>query len=97
METTIYSAVNQNITDNIIMTLDYSDIKDKYPNEWILLANPLYDNFEIINGIILYHSKDKREVCYKGRDKTSGYDKIVIVYTGKISSHRKIGIMKKNI
>jgi len=95
MENIIYNTVSQNISENKYNILNYSEIKEQFPNEWILLANPLYNNLEIINGIILYHSKDKREVCYKGRDKTSGFDKIIIVYTGNISSHRKIGIMKK--
>jgi hypothetical protein len=95
MENTIYNTVNQNNSVDKFNLLNYSEIKEKFPDEWILLANPLYNNMEIINGIILYHSKDKREVCYKGRDKTSGFDKIIIIYTGNILAHRKIGIMKK--
>lgn len=97
MENIIYHNATSKTSDKKFDVLNYSDIKEKFPNEWILLANPIYDNSQIIKGIILYRSMDKREVCYKGRDKTSGYNKIVIVYTGTISSQRKIGIMKKTI
>jgi len=94
MEDIIYNIVGKNVNDNFNI-LNYSELIAKYPNEWILLANPSYNNLEIINGILLYHSKDKREVCYKGRDKTFGFERIIIIYTGNITSHRKIGIMKK--
>jgi hypothetical protein len=97
MENFIYNNISQKLSENEFYLMNYSEIKDKFPDEWVLMANPTYNNLEIINGIILYHSKDKREVCYKGRDKTTDFDRIIIVYTGNILSKRKIGIMKKTL
>ena len=67
-------------------------IKNLYPNEWVLLGNPKMDEskLDVISGIPLYHSKDKKEVCYIGRDKTSDYDKITLIYTGTFRPTRKI-------
>jgi hypothetical protein len=72
--------------------LSISDIKVLYPEEWVLLGNPIMDDskIDVISGIPLFHSKDKKEVCYIGRDKTSNYDKITIIYTGTFRPSRKI-------
>ena len=61
--------------------LQISELKKMYPNEWVLLGNPVKDKNEIdiLSGIPIYHSKDKKEVCYIGRDKTVGFDKITLI------------------
>lgn len=72
--------------------LNISDIKNLYPNEWVLIGNPTMDDskIELLSGIPLFHSKDKKEVCYIGRDKTSNFDKITLIYTGTLKPARKI-------
>jgi hypothetical protein len=72
--------------------ISISEIKLLYPNEWVLLANPLMDEtkIDVLEGIPLFHSKDKKEVCYIGRDKTAAFDKITLIYTGTFHNSRKI-------
>lgn len=72
--------------------INISEIKTLYPNEWVLLGNPIMDdsNIDVLSGIPLFHSKDKKEVCYIGRDKTLDYDKITLIYTGSFRPIRKI-------
>jgi len=75
-----------------------ADIKSTYPDEWVLLGNPVMDDskIDVLSGIPLFHSKDKKEVCYIGRDKTSDYDKITLIYTGTFKPTRKItGIFRR--
>jgi hypothetical protein len=45
---------------------------------------------DVVSGIPIFHSKDKKEVCYIGRNKTVDYNKITLIFTGKIKSKRKI-------
>jgi len=54
------------------------DIKGSYPDEWILLGNPEMNEREmaIHSGVVLYHSPDKREVCYLGRPLCKKFDRI---------------------
>ena len=68
------------------------EIKALYPDEWVLLGNPIMDDskLDVLSGIPLFHSKDKKEVCYLGRDKTSNFEKITLIYTGTFKSTRKI-------
>ena len=72
--------------------INISDIKKLYPNEWVLIGNPIMDEskIDVLSGIPIYHSKDQKEVCYIGRDKTSGYEKITLIFTGTFKSTRKI-------
>jgi len=80
--------------------INISEIKNLYPNEWVLLGNPNMDEskLDVISGIPLFHSKDKKEVCYIGRDKTADYDKITLIYTGTFRPTRKItGIFNRII
>ena len=53
------------------------------------------ENTSVLGGVVLYHSKDKKEVCYMGRDKTSAYDSVTITFAGDISQHRRIGLLKR--
>ena len=78
--------------------LQISELKKMYPNEWVLLGNPVKDKNEIdiLSGIPIYHSKDKKEDCYNGRDKTVGFDKITLIYTGDFKPMRKLtGIFRR--
>ena len=54
--------------------LSIEEAKLLYPDEWLLLGNPVSDEngLHTLGGYILYHSKDKKEVCYLGRDKKIG-------------------------
>jgi hypothetical protein len=72
--------------------LTINDIKKLYPSEGVLVGNPIMDEskIDILSGIPIYHSKDKKEVCYIGRDKTSAFDKITIIFTGSFKPTRKI-------
>ena len=75
---------------NQVITIN--EIKKNYPDEWVLLGNPEMDSnkIEVLSGVPLFHSKDKIEVCYIGRDKTSEYSKITLIFTGNFKPIRKI-------
>ncbi len=72
--------------------LNIAVIKKLYPDEWVLLGNPIMDDskIDVLSGIPLFHRKDKKEVCYIGLDKTSGFNKITLIYTGTFKPARKI-------
>ena len=45
---------------------------------------------DVFSGIPLFHIKDKKEICYIGRDKILNFDKITLIYTGTFGPTRKI-------
>ena len=60
--------------------LKIHEIKALYPDEWVLIGNPVMDEskIDVMSGIPIFHSKDKKEVCYIGRDKTTDFSKITL-------------------
>jgi len=75
--------------------LSFDELKKIYPNEWVLLGNPEMKNTSVLGGIVLYHSKDKKEVSYFGREKTADFSTVTIAYAGELKPNRKIGILRK--
>lgn len=73
----------------------FDELKKLYPDEWILLGNPEMRDTTVLGGTVIYHSKDKKEVCYIGRDKTKDFSKVTIAYAGDLKQARKIGILKR--
>jgi hypothetical protein len=75
--------------------LKMEDIKKLYPDEWVLLGDPEIEQTKVLGGIVLYHSKDKKEVCYLGREKATGYNKVTIAYSGEQKKRNKLGILRR--
>ena len=73
-------------------SVNISSIRNLYPDEWVLLGNPIMDEskIDVLSGIPIYHSKDMKEVCYIGRDKTAAHTKITLIFTGSFKPIRKI-------
>jgi hypothetical protein len=77
--------------------LNFDVIKKLYPNEWVLIGNPELRDPEVemaivrqlIAGVLIFYSKDKREIAYKARDLKRGFDTTTCVYTGEIPKGRK--------
>jgi len=75
--------------------LTISQIREKYPDQWVLLGDPELSNPEIngsiisklIRGMVLYASKDKRELAYKAVEYKGQVNKTACIYTGKISNN----------
>ena len=77
--------------------LTIEEIKTQYPNQWVLVGNPTMrdDNFvgaviqKMLNGIVIYHSKDKREIAYNIKKLRQGFDRVACVFTGEMPKNRK--------
>ncbi len=78
-----------------VLTLD--QIKARFPDEWVLIGNPKMrdDNFvgpiirKLISGIVLYHSKDMRELGYKAAEIAQTVEETACIYTGEVPKNRK--------
>ncbi len=69
-----------------------NEIKSLFPDEWVLIGDPQMDNSElnVLAGIPVLHSKDKKEVCYLGKSKTTDFKTITIIYTGTFKPTRTL-------
>ena len=77
--------------------LSFTDIKKLYPDEWVLIGNPVLDDTPVLKavvdkvrgGIVLFHSKTKMNVALHAKEVKEGYDHFVCVYTGEIPKHKR--------
>ncbi len=76
--------------------LTIAEIKAQYPDQWVLVGNPELGETiigsiikRLMRGVVLFHSKDKHEVAYKGKDLRIGYDNVTLIFTGEIPKKRK--------
>ena len=71
--------------------INISEIKTLYPDEWVLLGNPVMDDskIDVLSGIPLFHSKDKKEIANNFSELKKGYETTACIYTGELSNNRK--------
>ncbi len=73
-----------------------STIRKKFPNEWVLLADPLMEGTEVKGGIVLLHHTDKKELTIQGREVIGGHTNYKVIFTGKLPGIRRLGILRSN-
>jgi len=63
--------------------LSFSEIKERFDSEWVLIGDPETDDgFNVKQGVVLWHSKDRDEVYRKAREIHPNHS--AILYTGKL-------------
>ena len=83
------------VLSNQVLTLQ--QIKEMYPNEWVLVGNPDLGDpkklgsivKKLISGIVLDHSKDKREVAEKAKGLPLYMERFTCIYTGEFPGHSR--------
>jgi hypothetical protein len=64
--------------------LTWEDIKACYPDEWVVIENPVFDGMKIIEGIVTGHNPDKKIACIEGGQNRSSERTVTLTYTGKL-------------
>jgi len=60
-----------------------AEIHERFPSEWILMADPeLDEQLEVIRGRVVYHSKDRDEVYQRAIELK--LNDCAFLYTGSI-------------
>ena len=63
--------------------LSFAVIAKRFDSEWVLVGDPeTDDSFNIKQGVVLWHSKDRDEVYRKAREIHPNHS--AILYTGKL-------------
>ncbi|GAB2560889.1 hypothetical protein [Spirosoma areae] len=81
--------------NNSVIT--FQSMKDLYPDEWVLIGNPVLTEpdtigsiaSKLIAGVLLFHSTDKREVAQKAKDVRARFQQTACVFTGEPARNRK--------
>lgn len=70
------------------MSLRIEEIKEQFPDEWVLLKIDESDAASPQNGEVLLHGKDYLELCYKGSYIAQNI-LTTIIFTGASPNNRK--------
>ena len=83
----------------IFEPLNITQIIECYPDEWVLLGNPVRDGKKIISGIPIFNGKDKIEVHKHRNPLLYECESSTIIHTGEFESlyKEKHAWMKNNI
>ncbi len=78
-------------------TLTLTEIKAQYPDQWVLIGDPelrkpevgmpLTDN--LLRAVVLFASKDKRELGYQAASVRGESQTITYFYTGEMPQNRR--------
>jgi ribosomal protein L21 len=74
--------------------ISWDEIKNLYPDEWVVIGNPVFDGMKVLNGVVLAHHKDKRVASIEGGERREGYKKFTITFTGQNKSNYHIGLLR---
>ena len=75
--------------------LKMADIELRYPNQWIVLGNPVLDGMDILEGVVIAHNSDKRIVSMEGGERRAPFQKVTLFYVGKLPPPRRIGLLRR--
>jgi hypothetical protein len=70
--------------------LSFEEIKRLFPDEWVLLGNPLIEQTKVLSGIPIYHAPDKRDIAASGVKWRDYFERATMVFTGEFSKNRRI-------
>jgi hypothetical protein len=73
---------------------DWETIKVKYPDEWVVIGNPIFEGMKLLEGTVISHHSDKRVASIEGGEKREGFNKFTVVYTGNMKSNYHIGLLR---
>jgi hypothetical protein len=78
-------------------TLTIAEIKAQYPNQWVLVGNPILDETfnmgtvldRLVKGFVLAANKSKQELAKQAKELRKGFDSVACIYTGEFPQNRK--------
>ena len=74
------------VVQNDVLT--FEEIKKLYPDEWVLLDMSEGTSTTNLSDVVLFHSKDYLELCYKGSEIAPNI-LTKTIYTGEQNHNRK--------
>jgi len=72
----------------------WEKIVKTYPDQWVLLGNPVIIDDQIQSGIVLCHSTDKKAVLKAAGLEIEKYEMVKILFTGEFPKAIRFNIFK---
>ncbi|MEO8146097.1 MAG: hypothetical protein ABI723_00605 [Bacteroidia bacterium] len=60
-----------------------------FPNEFVLLGNPTFENIRVTGGFVLDHNKTKSDLARNAKNSVNGFTKTAVTFTGEIDHNKR--------
>lgn len=74
--------------------LKMAEIETRYPNQWIVVGNPVFNGMDVVEGVVIAHHADKRIASMEGGERREPFNKVTLFYVGKLPPPRRIGLLR---
>lgn len=71
-----------------------AEIEIRYPNQWVVIGNPVFEGMDILEGVVIAHHADKRIASMEGGERRAPFKKVTLFYVGKKPPPRRIGLLR---
>ncbi len=75
--------------------LKMAEIEVRYPNQWVVLGNPVFNGMDVLERVVIAHHTDKRIVSMEGGERRAPFKKVTMFYVGKLPPPRRIGPLRR--
>jgi hypothetical protein len=83
-----------NMVETETEVLKMAEIETRYPNQWIVVGNPVFNGMDVVEGIVIAHHSDKRIASMEGGERREPFNKVTLFYVGKLPPPRRIGLLR---
>lgn len=73
--------------------LTWEQILKDFPDQWVVLGNPVFGGKKVKEAIVISNHVDKRVASIEGGERRKGYKTLTSVFPGKSKPVRRIGIL----
>jgi hypothetical protein len=74
--------------------LTIAEMEMRYPNQWVVVGNPVFEGMDVLEGVVISHHADKRIASMEGGERRGSFQKITLFYVGKLPPPRRIGLLR---
>ena len=82
------------IKTETLQSLPWDEIKRLYPEQWVVLGDPVLKGTKVQSGVVISHHADKRIAGMEGGEHREGFKKFTLTFTGQHKPVRRIGILR---
>jgi hypothetical protein len=72
----------------------FKSIQQEYPNEWVLIADPVLQNATVTEGVLVFHHQSKKAVLDFTANVIQQFNMVKIVFTGELPKISRLGLFK---
>ena len=74
--------------------LKMAEMEMRYPNQWVVVGNPVFEGMDVVEGVVIAHHTDKRVASMEGGEHRAPFQKVTLFYVGKLPPPRRIGLLR---